>query len=373
MKNMFKLASLLAAAVMLFACEKEDPTGDIMIISDKDVIQSNGSDVATLKVMVGDKDVTADAVIYDENNNELSLADGKFTADKDGEYKFWATYGTLTTYNKSVAGNNLFVIKAISVAVPDPASDTKPENTSFVHRAFLTQYTGTGCGYCPYMMQQLFALKDDGTIPSKAVHAASHSGYNTSDPAKISAPPSPDNYPYLTVDLSQGYSHSAGIKTLRSLIDNSASTTAKAGLSVNPVYYEKERLRVVIVAVKAAEAGIFNVGAWLLEDNIYGQQSDYDGIKRQDPDHDYDTHNNCLRVADSYFKGTYFGHYLGEMMSGDVLYKTFVMNVKKDWKKENLHLAVFASSGVKEGSTLKYTVCNAVDAPIDAPTPFEYK
>ncbi len=45
MKNIFKTASLLAAAVVLFSCggENGDPTGgtdasgDIMIVSDKDV------------------------------------------------------------------------------------------------------------------------------------------------------------------------------------------------------------------------------------------------------------------------------------------------------------------------------------------------
>jgi hypothetical protein len=37
-----------------------------------------------------------------------------------------------------------------------------------------------------------------------------------------------------------------------------------------------------------------------------------------------------------------------------------------------MHLAVFASQGVEQGSRIAYTVCNAVDVPIDAPTSFEY-
>ena len=64
MKNIFKIASLLAAAVMLFACEKDGQEGQgdenavLTLTSDRDVIQSNGQDAATLKVMFGDKDVT---------------------------------------------------------------------------------------------------------------------------------------------------------------------------------------------------------------------------------------------------------------------------------------------------------------------------
>ena len=64
MRNMFKIASLLAAAVMLFSCEKDGTEGtDLRIVSDKDVIQANGKDAATLKVMLGAKDVTASATI----------------------------------------------------------------------------------------------------------------------------------------------------------------------------------------------------------------------------------------------------------------------------------------------------------------------
>lgn len=374
MRNIFKIASLLFAAVMLFACEKPGPdteTAELRIVSDKDVIQANGTDAATLKVMHGDKDVTAESQIFDAEENLLTLVDGKFTASEVGEYKFYANYGTLTTFNKSADDNGLFTIKSINVAVPAAAVDPEPANTSFVHRAFLTQYTGTGCGYCPYMIYQLRQLMNDEekTIPNKAVLAAAHSGYNQADPAAINAPQAPGgSYPFLQVDLVNGYTHTTGINALYSLINNSIASSAAAGISVSPVYYENEKTLVVKVAVKAAVDGIFNVGAWLLEDGIYGQQSDYDNVG----DDSYDTHENCVRIADSSYKGTFFGHLLGEIKAGEVAEKTFVMNIKNKWKVENMHLAVFASQGVPQGSKIAYTVCNAVDVPIDAPTSFEY-
>ncbi len=374
MRNIFKIASLLFAAVMLFACEKPGPdteTAELRLVTDKDVIQANGTDAATLKVMHGDKDVTAESQIFDAEDNLLTLVDGKFTASEVGEYKFYANYGTLTTFNKSADDNGLFTIKSINVAVPAAAVDPEPANTSFVHRAFLTQYTGTGCGYCPYMIYQLRQLMNDEekTIPNKAVLAAAHSGYNQADPAAINAPQAPGgSYPFLQVDLVNGYTHNTGINALYSLINNSIASSAAAGISVSPVYYENEKTLVVKVAVKAAVDGIFNVGAWLLEDGIYGQQSDYDNVG----DDSYDTHENCVRIADSSYKGTFFGHLLGEIKAGEVAEKTFVMNIKNKWKVENMHLAVFASQGVPQGSKIAYTVCNAVDVPIDAPTSFEY-
>ena len=376
MRNIFKIASLLSAAVMLFSCggENGDPTGgtdvtdaEIVIVSDKDVIQSNGKDVATIKVLVDGKDVTAEAEIYNDKNELMNLAGGQFVATKNGEYKFWATYGTYSTFDKKLDDNGLFTIKAISVPVPEAVEDSQPDKTSFEHRAFLVQYTGTGCGYCPYMIKILKGFMADNTIPEKAVLAAVHSGYNSNDPAAISGP-TVSNYPFLHVDLVNGFSHTQGATALKGLINESIAGSAKAGISVNPALYDDGTL-VLKVSVKAAADGVFNVGAWLLEDNIYGQQTDYDNVG----DASYNYHENCVRITDSKYKGTYFGFPLGTLKKGEVAHKTFVMNLKSKWEVENLHAAVFVSYGTKRGSAVSYSVCNAIDCPIDEPTPFDYK
>lgn len=371
MKNIFKIASLLAAAVVLFSCEKVESQGNgLELVSDKDVIQAGGKDAATLKVMYNGKDVTAESLIYDENDNEVVLADGKFTATEVGEYKFYADYGTMSTFNKGLDDNGLYVIKVIDVPVPVTVADPQPTGTMFVHRAFLTQYTGTACGYCPLMIRQVKELVADKIIPTRAVHASSHSGpFTTNDPAKIdNGPQSPGGYPYMHIDLVTGYTHTTGIGVLRTLIDKSIASIAKAGIAVSPAYYSDKDCLVVKVAVKAAVDGIFNVGAWLLEDGIYGAQSDYDNVG----DDSYDIHENCVRIADSKYKGTWFGHELGNLSKGEVAEKTFIMNLKRSWEVENLHLAVFVSYGEQNGSRMQYAVCNAVDVPIDVPTPFEY-
>ena len=341
----------------------------IKMVVDRDVIQSNGQDAATLMVLLGGKyDVTSESAIYDAKDNELSLEGGKFTTSTAGEYNFWAQYGTSSTYDKKADNNGMITVKAIPFAIPGAADDPQAANTSFVHRAFLTQYTGTGCGYCPYMIRIIKQIMAQKTIPEKAVLAAVHS-YTNADPAYIAAP-RVGSYPYLTVDLTQGFSHNQSAAVLTSLIDESIASDAKAGISANPVVYAKEGYVIVRVAVKAATDGVFNVGAWLLEDEIYAMQSDYDGIKKSDPDNDYDTHECCVRVVDSQYQGGYFGYPLGQIKAGETAYKTFVLDLKPSWKIENMHLALVVSHD--EGKS-KYTVCNAVDVPLTEPTPFEYK
>ena len=365
MKNIFKIASLLAAAVVLFACEKVEADAELRLVSDKDVIQANGEDAATFKVMYGNKDVTASATIYTDTHEEAQLVDFKFATTSTGDYRFYADYGALSTYDKNDA-DCFYVVKAINVAVPETVEDPEPQNTSFVHRAFLTQYTGTECPNCPRMIKVLRDVAAAGFIPEKAVHTAVHS-YSSSDPAYISNPRA-QYYPYLTIDHVQGFNAENGLETLKTLINQHTADAAKAGISVSPKYYKDQNTLVVKVAVKAAAEGIFNVGAWLLEDDVFGQQSDNSGLA----DESYSVHENCVRVADSKYFGTWFGYLLGDLTAGQVAEKTFVMKVKPDWKVENLHLAVFASHGVNEGKAIAYTVCNAVDVPIDAPTPFEY-
>ena len=374
MRNIFKIASLLFAAVMLFACEKTpsgNEGGELRIVSDKDVIQANGTDAATLKVMLGEKDVTAESVFYNENHEQLNVSNGQFTVTVVGEHRIYADYGTMSTYNKTIDGNGLFIIKAINVPVPVIVDDPEPANTSFAHRALLIQYTGTACPNCPRMTQLIRDIKAGGIIPAKAVHTAVHS-YTAADPMYIPNP-SAMSYPYLTIDNVQGFNENGGKPLLEQLIDEHSQGPAKAGISVSPMYYEDEKTLVVKVAVKAAEEGVYNVGAWLLEDGIYAQQSGT-------TDKSFNEHENCVRIADSrYYDSstntvTFFGHLLGNISAGQVVEKTFVMNLKNKWVVENMHMAVFVSRAmpVSQDYPYGYVVCNAVDVPINAPTPFEY-
>ena len=135
--------------------------------------------------------------------------------------------------------------------------------------------------------------------------------------------------------------------------------------------------------VKAKETTEFRIGAWLLEDNIYGKQSvcadpykttgeliqPLEGV-------DFNNHNNCIRLADSKATNTDFsGFSLGVIEAGKTASREFAFKLKTNgagsatkWNHDNLRVIVFIST--KEGS--KWLVNNVVKAPKDGVVDFEY-
>ena len=366
MRSILKFTSLLlASAVMFLSCDK---TGDdtsldagFQISSDKNVIQCNGEDFATFTATLDGKDVTAETVFYLKET--MTPLDGnKLTADKDGVYDVIASYGTFYTQEP-------ISVTAINIAVPEAAADPDASKTSFVHRAFLNQYTGTGCGYCPGMIRALRAAFEDEETENMAVHAAIHS-YGTGDPAYISGPRA-QGYPYMEIDMAVSFSYDldpdgkSGV--LKKAISERVAAPAKVGISANPVL--SDDLLVVTVEVKAAEDGEYNLGVWFMQDNVYGQQEDYLGIA----DNSYNYHENCVRKADSRYGSAYAGYPLGEIKAGKTVKRTFVLNIEKeDWKLKDmsdLHFAAFVTAK----NDKFYQVVNVVDCEINEPTPYEYR
>ena len=365
MKRIFFPLFTLLMAFLMVSCDDnakpEEQGGELVITFDKDIITSDGKDFSTITVKFNGEPVTEGVEFFDADNEPFEIPDFKFSTSQEGEYEFWAAY--------KVSMSEPVVIKAVPFSIPAPNNDPDPSNMSFKRKVFLTQCTGTGCGYCPGMIKVLDDLMDDEGIAGNVVLAAVHS-WNPNDPAYISAPSSGalggNGYPFLSIDLSVGYNdYTRKDPALVDAITSRLSQKAKVGISVNPML--KNGYLVTKVSVKAAEAGEYLVGAWLVEDGLFGTQADYLGIK----DSSFDTHNNCVRIADSKGEG-FEGYSVGELEVGQVVDKTFVMKIKNSWKQENLHLIVFTSNPYQKGKFTYYEVNNVVDVPIDEPTPFEY-
>ena len=379
MRNIMKIASLLlASAVMFISCDKDggdDTSMDarFQVISDKNVIQSNGEDFVTFSAFLDGKDVTAQTVFYLKDGDSMTPLDGnKLSADKAGVYNVIGSYGTFYTEDP-------VSVTAINVPVPAAAEDSDASNTSFVHRSFLQQYTGTGCGYCPGMIRALRAAFEDEETKNMTVHAAIHS-YNAGDPAYIAAPRA-IGYPYAEIDMAVAFSYDqdpdAKAGLLKKTVSERTSVPAKVGISANPLY--SEGVLVVTVEVKAAQEGEYNLGVWFLQDNVDGQQEDKLGIA----DASYNKHENCVRVADSRYGSSFAGHPIGTLKAGETVTRTFALDLnevvdkigtvrKELWrlkKMEDLHFAAF----VTEKNGKNYQVLNVIDCPIDQPTPYQYK
>ena len=157
------------------------------------------------------------------------------------------------------------------------------------------------------------------------------------------------------------------------------------------------------MAVKAAEADEYNVGLWLMQDNVYVPQSFMDEANANALDgtwkpgsplnNPYSYHNNAIRVAESRYLGAHVGYPLGMLQAGQTAEWIFLVNVnlgegidKNDdgkidhndgswwagWKKVNLddlHFAAFVTN--HKGNV--YTVVNAIDFPYNGSVAFEYK
>lgn len=359
---------LLMSALMLISCgsgDDADMNAEFYVTLDKNVIQSNGTDVVKLTATLGGKDVTSGTSFFlSEGASATPIEGNVFSTDETGEYSIIASYQTFYTQDP-------VVVTAIDMPVPQAAADENPSGTSFVHRAFLTQYTGTGCGYCPGMIRAIRSAFEDEETKEMAVLAAVHS-YGAGDPAYIAGPRA-TSYPYLEIDMAQGFTYDmdpyADGGVLKKALQERTSTPAKVGISANPSY--KDGMLVVTVAVKAAEAGDYSLGVWFLQDNVYGQQKDEIGFTAGDSSYSY--HDNCVRRADSRYLNTYAGYPLGTVKAGETVERTFVLTVKENaWKlkdMDNIHFAAFVTKPVGKG----YEVVNVVDCDYDEPTPFEYK
>ena len=203
MKNVLRLASLLGAAVMLFASCGETGTatggetpdnpdvpvnGELTLEVDKLIIQA-GVDQAKLTVKFNDQPITEDVTIFDSKNKPIDLgSDFIFTSETEGEYSFWANYKTFNS--------NKVYVTVVATPVPETPADPQPSNTSFVRRVLLTKVTGAGCVACPNVTAALhyFFHGNDEAVPATEPHelapyvvkAEAHTYEGGYDPAQLS-------------------------------------------------------------------------------------------------------------------------------------------------------------------------------------------
>ena len=365
MKKIYGFILLSLAAIAMAACEKQSedqkkgPAADseLLLSTDKVYIQSNGTDAATITLTLAGEPVTEGVTFYDENTNAvIDVTDMKFTATEDGTYSFWASYLTYTS--------NTITLKAIPMAVPANPTDTDKAGTSFKRRLLVTQFTGTKCPNCPYMITALHDVYNDQAYASRVVHVACHTSW-ASDfllDKDIHGFLAVSGAPWLVVDFDKSskigvYNNSQDVMNIKWVIDEwYAAQEPMAGIAVNSVI--SGNTLAVKALVKAAVTDEYRIGAWLMEDNLSAEQSgsSLDWMN---------THNNVLRIADSEISAQNFsGYKLGKVNAGGYAEYVFVMDLDPEWKKEDLHLAVFITNGG--------IVNNAVDCPAGESIGFDY-
>ena len=358
------MAAVFALAV---ACEKPgtDPgleNAELTIEADKLEIIADGTDYAQITAKYGSKEVTDGLGFYDASTNvPVSVKSMRFTTRTPGQHSFYATYNG----KKS----NVLLVNALEYAVPAVPADTDPSNTSFRKRVLLTQFTSTGCTFCPIVVSLLRELSRDSVYSDRFVLAASHAdmdeGPYADDPASFPGVMNFMNafgvmgFPTLSADFGDVLG-AYNMSVLKTLVDGYyGNGIASAGLAVNSE--AKGDVLVARAAVKAGEAGTYRVGMMLLEDGIYGKQTSA-------PDESYNTHDNCIRIIDA--GTTYMGHSVGKLSAGNVAEHIFTFrSIDSAWNLDKCKMLFYVTSSVGNIQMVN----NAIIVPVGKSAGFEYK
>ncbi|MBR4995864.1 MAG: Omp28-related outer membrane protein [Alistipes sp.] len=366
---------------------EDKPLMGLVLTATPSTIIANGEDTAVLKLTYDGIEVTEGFTLYDgKTNNIVELENMEFRTDKAGEYTFWAEYKSELTNNKTKTTEELLTIIAKEPVeenpnVPQGPEDDDPTNLNFKRRVLLVQFTGTGCGYCPGMTSTLRTVMSDEEYADKAILTAAHR-YNQTDPAYLSGyaldqAMGISGYPALSVDMRTRTSYYQYPDYIKAMIDDSMERSeAKAGIAATSVVEDGQII--INASVKAAEDTELRIGVWVLEDGIYGQQSNY-GVAEGD----FNIHDHCIRVADSKVNGyDYSGYAIGPvdeegnvqaMKRGETAERVFTIDIKNKWKLENCSLVIFVSTPERNGGVKYFYVNNVIKMPLEGETTFEYE
>ena len=245
--------------------------------------------------------------------------------------------------------------------------DSEPDNYDFTRKILLIQFTGTGCGYCPFMVNALNDLAT--THGDKFVWTSCHA-YNSNDPAYLGGllpnAMGVDGFPYVALDLnpSTGFSNysttSATLANAKREFDKEYDAEyAKAGIAVANVL--KDNVLTVRTGIKVAEDGEYRVGVWVLEDDIHATQANYGATGT------FNVHNNCIRLISGQ-TGRDFSGIPVYLEAGDVFEDEVSFELPSKVKGENCHVVVFVSTERNE----KFYVNNAVDCPLNDSVGYSY-
>lgn len=367
-KTMKRIILMMIAAVAIVAsCGNPDDNGPVSgngtltIEADKVELIADGEDFVEITVKYDGEVVTDEVDFYDASTNVPSrVKANRFTTKAVGQYSIYAIYNGVKS--------NVLKITALEYAVPSLPADPAPENVSFRKRVLLTQFTSTGCVYCPMVTGFLRDLAADPEYKDKFVLAASHADMpdnpNGDDPASY-----PEvngfmsafrikGFPTLIADFADMLG-SYSLAALKTLVDEYyGDGSAAVGISVNSELHDN--VLVMRASVKAANAGKYRIGAWLLEDGIYGKQTGA-------PDESYYVHDHCIRKPDA--ESHYMGYDLGMLSKGKSADHVFVMKLDPKWNIDNCSVLLYVTSA----SGSDQIASNAIVVPLDKPVAYEYR
>ena len=362
-----KFFAFAFAALAFVGCDEKTPdqkeplptpTGDIKLAADKTAVEI-GETVTFTVTDAENQDVTSQALIYDEDFNEVG---SQVTFNESGSYSFFATVGS---------ANSNYVSVVVMADVPVVPEDPQPENFTFNHRAVVIDQTGVNCGYCPNATDQLKTLENTEWhkyYNEVTCHAGSYAGGDPGNSAAANAlnqfqSSMISGYPCILVNFygkPNGYGYNDIIKVLQPYVQKDG---VDVGISL--AVTGDESCVYAAAQVKSGVAQEYKVTAWLLESNIYspnqsGATKDYHKI-----------YNNALRnMSHEYSKTNVQGdsHTFEANEVKDLAFELEMISNK--WKLENMSVLVIVSAKDANG---RWEVANSAVCKINEAKEFEYE
>lgn len=340
-----------------------------IVVRNPEIEQDFRGNKQTIKYQILDYETMAPIELewVEEERNGETYRLYWYSASQAEARTFFVMFNALNTYDTPLT------LKGLPMAIPPRLADPEPANTDFKHRAFMMQFTGLGCTWCPQMIAAIEDIMEKEGYNEKAALAVAHT-YDGDPfaPEENLGVMAGQGYPYVNLDFAVGvgnYGYADNKANLKTYIDLRTANPAKAGISATMALEGNSLL--VRMTVKAAQTAKFRVGAWLLEDGLTGKQTNTS--MPDDGTYDFNTHNNVVRKAHSVNpKGGFTGHDLdefAELQAGEYGDFLFDFTIDPSWVKENCHLVLFVSAPTDGG----YTVTNAIGtSSLIEPVEFDY-
>ena len=331
---------------------------------DKNRIAPDGMETATFTVTQNGTDITAKSTLYmlPEDGSPIAQDGFTFTTTEAGVYTFYATAGNLSTNSVQI------------IVMP---ADTEPDNFNFRQRGLITEFTGTWCGWCAMIKAAVHNLEADGYDDGYPVeiHNGDIMALECSETLGELFRADAKGYPttafqldretvldgvYSQTDIQANTDHIKEL--LQGCLDEYGCTSGISG-----AYFSDDTGKMKVSAtVKIADNGEYRIAAWLLENNIHAEQSNYTANVVNTEE--VSVHRNVLRAVSNSTEFTGDDVTAGAMGTQGFEW-TFDESSLLNGNPEDSHVLIFVTKK-QEGGV--YIVNNIIRCGFEKVTGFEY-
>ncbi len=343
----------------------ENLTGEVTLLPSKSLIEADGKDAAVFTVMQGGVDVTQRAVIYQKVSGKWAVYKGtQFSSAAEGSFEFCADHNGVSS--------ETVLVQAANGLAELPADANPAQFSGFRKRVLAMQFTGVGCGYCPYVInaiENFLPMENAENVVFAALHA-----YSTRDPMysddawEVANQLGISSYPAMNYNMEVKTGSNTTAEGISGIVDELMQTPANSAISASVIHEGSAadgKLKVQ-GAVKIAKEGVYGLSVWLLEDSIQSAQANYDNISIGD------IHNNSVRLCSTTnpLGAQFGGRSSWKANETGVFYHEFDLKKANIKNLDNCHVVVYVTYNSK-GSF--FTVDNVIDCKIGEVKSFEYE